>query len=68
MGKKLSSEQKNKIRKEVLSGKTKYSVAKEMGISYQLVYYYTQDIPSSKPNVFVATVLLTLVKETFKIG
>jgi hypothetical protein len=34
MGKKLSSEQKNKIRKEVLSGKTKYSVAKEMGISY----------------------------------
>ena len=49
MGKKLSSEQKNKIRKEVLSGKTKYSVAKEMGISYQLVYYYTQDIPSSKP-------------------
>lgn len=49
MGKKLSSEQKNKIRKEVLSSKTKYSVAKEMGISYQLVYYYTQDIPSSKP-------------------
>lgn len=49
MGKKLTSEQINTIREEVLSGKTKYSVAKEMGISYQLVYYYTQDIPSSKP-------------------
>jgi len=49
MGKKLTSEQINTIREEVLSGKTKYSVAKEMGISYQLVYYYTKDIPSSKP-------------------
>ena len=48
MGKKLSSEQINTIREEVLSGKTKYSVAKEMGISYQLVYYYTKDLPSAK--------------------
>ena len=34
MGKKLTSEQINTIREEVLSGKTKYSVAKEIGISF----------------------------------
>jgi len=38
-----------KIRREVLSGKTKYSVAKEMDIPQQMVYYHTRDIPSKTP-------------------
>jgi hypothetical protein len=46
---KLTSEQIKKIRDEVQSGKVKYSVAEEMGISYQLVYYHTKDLPSSRP-------------------
>ena len=38
-----------KIRKEVLSGKTKYQVTKEMGLSDKVVYYHTRDIPSKNP-------------------
>lgn len=38
-----------KIRKEILSGKTKYSVAKELNICDKMVYYYTKDIPSKNP-------------------
>ena len=38
-----------KIRKEVLDGKTKYQVAKEMGLSDKVVYYHTRDIPSKNP-------------------
>ena len=34
---------------EVLSGKTKYQVAKEMGLSDKVVYYHTRDIPSKNP-------------------
>ena len=69
MGEKLSSEQKNKIRKGVLSGKIKYSVAKEIGVFYQLVYYYTKDIPSSKPsNRGIRGKTLELLKELLKNG
>ena len=38
-----------KIRNEVLSGKTKYQVAKEMGLSDKVVYYHTRDLPSKNP-------------------
>jgi len=38
-----------KIKQEVLGGKTKYTVAKEMDIPQQLVYYHTRDIPSKNP-------------------
>jgi DNA-binding phage protein len=37
-----------KIRNEVLSGKSKYKVAKELGISDTIVYSCTKDIPSRK--------------------
>ncbi|MCJ7572195.1 MAG: hypothetical protein MUO82_10040, partial [Candidatus Thermoplasmatota archaeon] len=47
--KKLTPKQIKKIREKVQSGEVKYSVAEEMGISYQLVYYYTKDLPSSRP-------------------
>lgn len=38
-----------KIRKENLSEKTKYQLAKEMNICEKMVYYYTKDIPSKNP-------------------
>ncbi|MDG6229543.1 MAG: hypothetical protein QCH96_06220 [Candidatus Thermoplasmatota archaeon] len=37
------------IRKEVLSGKNKYSVAKEMSLPDKVVYYHTKDILSKNP-------------------
>ena len=36
-----------KIRELVLCGKTKHSVAKELGIGVSTVYKYTKDIPST---------------------
>ena len=38
-----------KIRREVLNGKSKYGVAKELGLSDSIVYYHTRDIPSKSP-------------------
>ena len=38
-----------KIRREVLSGKSKYQVAIEMNLDFSLVYRHTKDIPSHKP-------------------
>lgn len=49
MSSKYSKKLIKKIRKEVLNGKTKYSVARELGICEKMVYYYTKDIPSKKP-------------------
>ena len=49
MSYKYSKKLIKKIRKEVLSGKTKYSVAKELNICDKMVYYYTKDIPSKSP-------------------
>ena len=49
MSSKYSEKTIKKIRREVLSGKTKYRVAKEMDICDKMVYYYTKDIPSKNP-------------------
>ena len=49
MSSKYSKKLIQKIRKEVLSGKTKYSVAKEFNICDKVVYYYTRDLPSKSP-------------------
>jgi hypothetical protein len=46
---KMTSEIIDRIRKEVVGGKTKYQVAKEMNISAKLVYYHTNDLPNSTP-------------------
>jgi hypothetical protein len=40
----------NIIRKEVLSGITKYYDAKELGISDKVVYHHVRDIPSKNPD------------------
>ncbi len=39
----------NQIRRKVLSGKSKYQVAKEMNLPDQTVYNHTKDIPSKSP-------------------
>ena len=49
MSRKTSKEIIKKIRQEVLSGKSKYQVTKEMGVSSKVVYYHTRDIPSKNP-------------------
>jgi len=49
MSRKYSKKLIQKIKKESLSGKTKYSVAKELNVCEKMVYYYTKDIPSKNP-------------------
>jgi len=49
MANKYSEELIEEIRKQVLSGKNKHRVAKEMNICAKTVYYYTRDIPSTNP-------------------
>jgi hypothetical protein len=46
---KLTAKDIKKIRMEIKDGKVKYFIAKEFGISYQLVYYYTKNLLSIKP-------------------
>ena len=48
MSRKLSKETIELIRKEVLSGKSKYQVAKEIGICDSVVYRHTKDISRPK--------------------
>ncbi len=43
---KLPKETIQKLREEVLKGKSKYKVAKEMGLSEFVVYSHTSDLPS----------------------
>lgn len=46
MTKPLQQETIQKIREEILKGKSKYKVAKEMGLSEFVVYSHTADLPS----------------------
>ncbi len=46
MTKPLSKETIQEIREEILKGKSKYKVAKEMGLSEFVVYSHTSDLPS----------------------
>lgn len=46
MSQKISPELKEKIRKEVKKGKSKYQVAKELDIRKDTVYRITRDLPS----------------------
>ena len=46
MTKPLSKETIQKIREEVLKGKSKYRVAKEFGLSEFIIYSHTADLPS----------------------
>lgn len=58
-----------KIRREVLSGKSNYQVAKELGISQKAVYYHTRDIPSKNPGrTEIRGKTLDLLKELLQKG
>lgn len=48
MVKPYSKETVDKIRQEILAGKSKYRVAKEMGIPFQTIYAHTTDIPNQQ--------------------
>jgi len=48
VGKPLPKELIQKIREEVIQGKTKYRVAKEMGMNESVVRSHTRDLPSLK--------------------
>ena len=45
---KLPKETIQKIREEVLNGKSKYQVALELDVSYDAVYKNTKDIPNKR--------------------
>jgi hypothetical protein len=47
-GKPLPKDLIHKMREEVLKGKTKYRVAKEMGLYESIAYCHTSDLPSVK--------------------
>ena len=69
MPKKRKKEIIKKIREEVLNGKTKYTVAKEQGVSDKFVYYHTKDIPSGKPGRSeIRGKTLKLLKQLLKDG
>ena len=66
---KYSKELIEEIRKEVLSGKTKYRVAIEKSLCVKTVYYYTRDIPSSNPGrTEIRGNTLDLLKKLLKEG
>ena len=58
MTRKLSEETIQKIREESIEGKSRYKIARECGVSANVVYNYTKSTPRSKPNFFVATVFI----------
>ena len=69
MSRKTSKEIIKKIRREVLSGKSKYQVTKEMGVSSKVVYYHTRDIPSKNPGrTEIRGKTLELLKELLQKG
>lgn len=68
-GKRLSKELIQKIREKVLQGKTKYCVAKEMGLNESVVRNHTRDLPSLKhgePNIKGKAV--DLLKQLLEVG
>ncbi len=69
MSRKTSKEIIKKIKREVLSGKSKYQVTKEMGVSSKVVYYHTRDIPSKNPGrTEIRGKTLELLKELLQKG
>lgn len=49
MAEPLPEEIIGKAREFVLCGRSKHSIAKELGLSDMVVYYHTRDIPSKNP-------------------
>ena len=60
MSRKISTNLKKKILKEVKKGKSKYQVAKEFGLRMDIVYRITKDLPS-RPCGWLEVVNLILI-------
>ncbi len=66
---KFSKETIQQIREQVIRGKTKYQISKEKGLSFQLVYYYTRDLPNHQyPERGIQGKSLLILKELMKNG
>ena len=52
-----------KIREEVLGGKSKYQVAKELDIGRTTIYRYTMDIPSNKHGKPLSKDMISKIRE-----
>lgn len=57
-----------KIRREVINGKSKYWVAKEMNLDYSLVFRHTSDLPSMERGPYIANTTLELLKQLLEEG
>jgi hypothetical protein len=68
-GKPLSKELIQRIREEVLQGKTKYHVAKEMGINESVVRSHTRDLPSlRRGEPYIKGKAVDLLKQLLEVG
>ena len=68
-GKPLSKEIIQKIREEIQRGKTKYSVAKEMGLNESVVRIHTRDLPSLKRGEpYIKGKTFDLLKQLLEVG
>lgn len=68
-GKPLPKELIQRMREEVLSGKTKYHVAKEIGINESVVRSHTRDLPSVKRGEpYIKGKAFDLLKQLLEVG
>jgi hypothetical protein len=68
-GKPISKELIQKIRKEVLKGKSKYQVSKEMHLDRTTVYKHTKDLPNKyKREPYISGKPLELLRELLEKG
>jgi len=69
MTKHLTKEMINKLREEVLRGKSKYLVSKEMNLSESTIYKHTKDLPNKyKREPYISGKPLELLKQLMQDG
>jgi len=69
MTRKLSEETIQKIREDAIEGKSKYKIARDCGISANIVYNYTKDIPTPRrKEPCIRGIALELLKELLRKG
>ena len=69
MTRKLSEETIQKIREDTIEGKSKYKIARDCGISANVVYKYTKDIPTPRiKEPCIRGETLELLKELLRKG
>jgi FixJ family two-component response regulator len=69
MKRKLTRDDIQKIREEIIRGKSKYQVARELNLHPTTVYEHTQDLPSKvKREPYISGKPLELLKELLEKG